>query len=100
MRRASLLGALLLFSLPSLSAAQVPVSEYAARRSALAARIGEGVVVGFGAAEPVTDDAEFRQLPAFSYLTGFEEPNAAFLMVVRDGRASVSMLYVPKRDPR
>jgi Xaa-Pro aminopeptidase len=95
-----MLSALLLFSFPALSAAQIPVPEYAARRAALAERIGEGVVVGFGAAEPVTDDAEFRQLPAFSYLTGFEEPNAAFLMVVRGGRPRLSMLYVPKRDPR
>lgn len=46
------------------------------------------------------DAASFRQLPAFHYLTGFQEPDAAFLMVVRDARPTLAMLYVPPRDPR
>ncbi|HEX6939427.1 MAG TPA: aminopeptidase P N-terminal domain-containing protein [Longimicrobiales bacterium] len=92
--------ALLLLAIAAPSAAQVPASEYAARRAALAARIGAGVVVAFGATQPMDDAASFRQLPAFHYLTGFQEPDAAFLMVVRDARPTRTMLYVPARDPR
>ena len=55
-------------------AAQVPASEFAARRDSLAARVGEGVVVALGGRTPVTDFGPFYQLPAFHYLTGFESP--------------------------
>lgn len=81
-------------------AAQVPVAEYAARRDSLAAHVGEGVVLAFGARAPVDDQAAFRQLPAFQYLTGFGEVDAAFLMVVRGGRVAQAMLYAPARDAR
>jgi Xaa-Pro aminopeptidase len=81
-------------------AADITAGEYAARRAALAARIGDGVVVGLGAPEPVTDDGTFRQFPAFRYLTGLSHPDAAFMMVVRGGRADRALLYVPKGDPR
>jgi len=92
--------ALLLLSIAAPCAAQIPASEYAARRAALAERIGTGVVLAFGATQPMNDAASYRQLPAFNYLTGFQEPDAAFLMVARDGRPSYAMLYVPARDPR
>src|SRR5207237_6389139 len=68
--------------------AQIPAAEYAARRDSLAARIGDGVVVAFGGRTPVTDLGPFYQLPAFHYLTNFDEPDAAFVMVVRGGRQS------------
>src|SRR5690606_37604553 len=92
--------ALLLLSIAAPCAAQIPASEYAARRAALAERIGTGVVLAFGATQLMNDAASYRQLPAFNYLTGFQEPDAAFLMVARDGRPSYAMLYVPARDPR
>ncbi|HEY8483340.1 MAG TPA: aminopeptidase P N-terminal domain-containing protein, partial [Longimicrobiales bacterium] len=91
---------LVLLAIAAPAAAQVPASEYAARRAALAARIGNGVVLAFGATQPMDDAANFRQLPAFHYLTGFHEPDAAFLMVVRDARPTLAMLYVPPRDSR
>ncbi len=75
--------------------AQVPATEYAARRDSLAKRIGSGVVVAFGARTPVTDFGPPTQLPAFHYLTGFDEPDAAFVMVVRDGVASPMLFTTP-----
>jgi Xaa-Pro aminopeptidase len=75
-------------------------AEYAARRDSLAAHIRNGAVVAFGAPEPVTDLAPFRQLPAFAYLTGFEEPDAAFLMVAREGHPVYAMLFQARKDPR
>jgi len=100
MLRSRFLTALVLLAIAAPCAAQIPASEYAARRAALAERIGTGVVLAFGATQPMDDAANYRQLPAFNYLTGFEEPDAAFLMVVRDGRPAQAMLYVPARDPR
>ncbi|HUF34454.1 MAG TPA: Xaa-Pro aminopeptidase [Gemmatimonadales bacterium] len=94
----------LLFALGTLAApvaadAQtITPAEYAARRDSLAARIDSGVVVAFGARSPVTP---FRptQLPAFRYLTGFLEPDAALVIVARGGRASATLFTQP-RDPR
>ncbi|HET9438807.1 MAG TPA: Xaa-Pro peptidase family protein, partial [Longimicrobiales bacterium] len=93
---------LLLLSFMPLSAvhAQISSHEYAARREALAARIGNGVLVAFGAREPVDDMGLFRQLPAFQYLTGFQEVDAALLMTVRNGRVADAMLFAPARDAR
>ncbi len=78
--------------------AQVPLDEYAARRAALTSRIDSGVVVAFGAAEPVTHWPGFYQSPAFYYLTGFDESDAVLLMVKRDGAVSQTM-FVPTRTP-
>lgn len=79
--------------------AQITTAEYAARRDSLAARIGDGVVLAFGDRTPVTDFGTFFQLPAFHYLTGYDEPDAAFVLVARGGRAA-STLYVSPVDPR
>ena len=80
------------------TAQSIPVAEYAARRDSLAARIGNGVVVAFGARNPVTP-VRPGQLPAFRYLTGFLEPDAALVIVVRDGRPEAT-LFTEARDPR
>ena len=66
--------------------AQVPEREFAARRDALAARVGDGIVVGFGGRTPVADFGPFYQLPAFHYLTNFDEPDAAMVMVAKGGK--------------
>jgi len=76
----------------------IPPAEYAARRDSLAARIDSGIVVAFGAPEP-TEIHQGSQLPAFRYLTGFLEPNAAFVLVKRGG-AVKSILFTAPRDPR
>jgi Xaa-Pro aminopeptidase len=81
-------------------AAQIPAAEYAARRDTVAARLGDGVLIAFGAREPMTDGAEYRQLPAFAWLTGYARPNAAFVLVARGGRAAVQQLFEPAIDPR
>jgi Xaa-Pro aminopeptidase len=92
---------LLLLTLPlpaALVAQSIPTSEYAARRDSLGARLDSGVVVAFGGRSPVTPE-RFVQLPAFRYLTGFLEPDAALVMVVRGGKPSAT-LYTSARDPR
>jgi Xaa-Pro aminopeptidase len=79
--------------------AQIPTAEYTARRDSLAARIGDGVVVAFGGRTPTTDFGPFYQLPAFHYLTNFDEPDAAFVLVARGGRAATTLFLTPI-DPR
>ncbi len=92
-----LLCGLLLPATPA--SAQIAREEYASRRAALAERIGDGVVVAFGGATPVTDFGPFHQLPAFRYLTGYEHANASLVMVVRGGRGQ-STLFVARTAPR
>ena len=82
----------------ALVAQSIPASEYAARRDSLAARLDSGVVVAFGGRSPVTPE-RFVQLPAFRYLTGFLEADAALVMVVRGAKPSAT-LYTSARDPR
>jgi hypothetical protein len=65
----------------SSAGAQVPIGEYADRRAALTSRIDSGVVVAFGAPEPVNYWPTFFQVPAFHYLTGFGESDAALVLV-------------------
>jgi Xaa-Pro aminopeptidase len=74
-------------------------AEYAARRDSLAARIGDGAVVAFGGRTPISDFGPFYQLPAFHYLTGFDEPDAALVMVAKSGRATTTLFLSPI-DPR
>lgn len=90
---------LILLLLPAgLAAQDIPATEYAARRDSIAARIVNGVVVAFGAPEP-TGISRPAQLPAFRYLTGFLEPDAALILVVRGGHPA-GTLYTQARDPR
>lgn len=85
-------AALLLLALaPPPAAAQIAPDEYAARRAALAERMGEGALVAFGAREFVGHNFEFRQLPAFDYLTGFHEADAALVMVHEDGAVRATL---------
>lgn len=83
---------------PSLEA-QITSEEYAARRVALAERMGDGVVIAFGGREPVRHWPPFYQHPAFRYLTGFLESNAAFVMVRQNGRTT-STIFVEKGNAR
>jgi Xaa-Pro aminopeptidase len=95
-RSARLCAALLVLLVAASPAlAQIPATEYAARRDSLAARVRNGVVVAFGGRTPVTDFGPFYQLPAFHYLTNFHEPDAAFVMVVRDGRGTSTLFLTP-----
>ena len=82
----------------SLPGQEIPPAEYASRRDSLAAHIDSGVVVGFGAPDAV-GIRRGTQLSAFRYLTGFLEPNAAFVLVKRGGTAQ-GILFTASRDPR
>lgn len=92
-----LAGLLAVGAVPSQAHPQVAQGEYAARREALTARIDSGVVVAFGGVEPVVFWPTFYQLPAFYYLTGFNEADAALVMVKRRGVLTATM-FVPTRE--
>jgi Xaa-Pro aminopeptidase len=80
--------------------AQITDDEYASRRAALAQRVQNGVILALGSAEPAEDYIYFNQNSHFKYLTGFAEPEAALLMVVRNGAISGKpMLFVRPSDP-
>ena len=80
--------------------AQIPASEFAARRAALAQKLGNGILVALGNPEPQEDFITFNQNSPFKYLTNFNEPDAALVMVIRDGAIAGSpMLFVQASDP-
>lgn len=80
-------------------AAQVTQTEYASRRAALTARLGDdGIVLALGAREPRENYDTFWQAQNFRYLTGFLEPDAA-LLIARSAGADHSLLFVQPKDP-
>ena len=87
--------AVLVLGLGTSAFAQVPEKEFAARRDALAARVGDGIVVGFGGRTPVADFGPFYQLPAFHYLTNFDEPDAAMVLVAKGGKPTTTLFLSP-----
>ncbi|HEU4681182.1 MAG TPA: Xaa-Pro aminopeptidase [Gemmatimonadales bacterium] len=94
-----MIRSLLVLLLPTSVFAQgIPTAEYAARRDSLAAHLDSGVVIAFGAPDPV-GMGHWAQLPAFRYLTGFLEPNAA-LLVIKKGGSTSAILFTTSRDPR
>ncbi len=78
--------------------AQIPQSEYAARRAALAARMPDGVLVVLGAHEPTQDYMSFYQSSPFTYLTGYDEPEATLVFAKKGGQVATT-LFVEARDP-
>jgi Xaa-Pro aminopeptidase len=85
---------------PLSSRAQIPQSEYAARRAALAKLIGNGLVVALGSSEPDEDYIAFYQNSPFMYLTGFSEPEAGLVFEVRNGQiAGKEKLFLRPSDP-
>ena len=82
-----------------------PASVYHARRVALAAKLHGGVAVLFAAGEPVLDFMPYRQDEDFYYLTGWNEPGAALLVVSDDPKAQSprpyrEILFLPTRNLR
>ena len=76
--------------------APISAAEYAARRDSLLARLGDGAaVVAFGERAPI-GFPPFYQVPAFRYLTGFLEPEAALLLVRRAGATSAILFREPR----
>ncbi|MBA3340710.1 MAG: aminopeptidase P N-terminal domain-containing protein [Gemmatimonadaceae bacterium] len=81
-------------------AAQISATEYTARRTALAQGIPNGILVALGSPAPSEDFLWFYQNSPFKYLTGFDEPEAALVMVVRDGAiAGKPLIFVQPKDP-
>ncbi len=80
--------------------AQITQQEYASRRSAVVNGLPDGLVIAFGAQAPDADYINFFQASNFNYLTGFEEPDAALVMVVERGAIKGQpILFVPPKDP-
>jgi Xaa-Pro aminopeptidase len=78
----------------------VDFSPFIRRRQQLLAELDGGVMVAFAAAPTVRNNDvthEFRQDSDFHYLTGFDEPEAALVLV--GGEAPRSVLFVRPRDP-
>lgn len=78
--------------------AQIPASEFAARRATLLDIHGDGVIIVLGAAAAAEDYLPWRQARPFLYLTGVEEPDAALVIAARGGMRR-EILFVHPRDP-
>jgi Xaa-Pro aminopeptidase len=85
MKFVRLVASVLLLSSFALSASKAlekqPAGDYHARRVALGNALHGGVAVLFAAEEPVLDFDPYRQDSDFYYLTGWNEPGAALLIV-------------------
>jgi Xaa-Pro aminopeptidase len=80
-----------------------PAGAYHARRVALAAKLDGGVAVLFAAEEPLLDFDPYRQDSDFYYLTGWNEPGAALLIVGEAKpakRGYREILFLPTRNLR
>ena len=93
----------------------VPKAEYRQRRVALAEKLHGGVAILFAAEEPVLDFMPYRQDEDFYYLSGWNEPGAAIVLIpaveavaetpgtALGGRAAQSyreILFLPSRNRR
>jgi Xaa-Pro aminopeptidase len=84
-------------------AGQVPVERLQARRSALLARLGNGVAI-IRSAEvrsiegDYPQDSDYREHNDFFYLTGLEAPGAWLVLVARKSGPDQAVLYLPARD--
>jgi Xaa-Pro aminopeptidase len=93
-------AALLLLSCLAISAqAQIPREAYPERRQALLQQIDSGFVFSAGAREPANHYPDFYQIPAFRYLTGYLEPDAALVLIKQGGRSG-GILFVPPTNLR
>lgn len=81
---------------PALLPAQIPQAEYAQRRAALAAKLQDGVLLAIGAQEPTHDYQSFYQTEPFTYLTGYNEPNAVLVMVKRGADVTATLFVEPR----
>ncbi len=97
MKRSIAVG-LLLASCALAAQAQVPQSELASRRAKLAASVGNGTLIAFGANEPEQDYLVFHQNSPFYYLTGLKEPGAVLVLRKTDSDVSTTLFVEPK-DP-
>src|SRR5215469_14964854 len=87
----TLVFTILLFSCISKALDSVPKTEYRQRRVALASKLDGGVAVLFAAEESVLDFMPYRQDEDFYYLTGWNEPGAA-LVIIGPGQQTTTRL--------
>src|SRR5215469_5672029 len=100
------------FALPATQALErQPAGDYRARRVALGNALHGGVAILFAAQEPVLDFDPYRQDSDFYYLTGWNEPGAALMIVgpvngpeqpgqPARSRAYKEILFLPTRNLR
>lgn len=102
-RRFTIVLLTLVVSLPLAHALEEqPASAYHARRVALGATLNGGVAVLFAAPEPLLDFMPYRQDSNFYYLTGWNEPGAALMVVGEKGpdQPYKEILFLPTRNLR
>jgi Xaa-Pro aminopeptidase len=73
-----------------------PAATYHARRAALAGKLNGGVAVLFAAEEPLLDLDPYRQDEDFYYLTGWNEPGAALLVVSESSASTINSTLFPE----
>lgn len=93
----------------------VPKPEYHQRRVVLAEKLHGGIAVLFAAEEPVLDFMPYRQDSDFYYLSGWNEPGAAMVVLpavdaapetpgtalgARQAQPYREILFLPTRNPR
>ncbi len=84
-------------------AGPVPVERLQARRSALLAKIGNGIAIIPSAQVKSIEgdypqDSDYREHNDFFYLTGLEAPGAWLVLVARKSGRDQAALYLPARD--
>ena len=95
-----------LAAVPALHALEKqPAGAYHARRVALAATLKGGVAILFSAPEPLLDFMPYRQDSDFYYLTGWNEPGAALMIIGPSSepdakRSYREILFLPTRNLR
>lgn len=93
------------FSAPLSALERQSTATYHARRVALGDALQGGVAVLFAAEEPLLDFMPYRQDADFYYLTGWNEPGAALMVVGADSQAKPAhayreVLFLPTRNLR
>lgn len=96
----ALLGALCLSAVAQ-GLEKQSAADYHARRVALGTVLKGGVAILFSAPEPLLDFDPYRQDSDFYYLTGWNEPGAALMVVGQAGTQGYrEILFLPTRNPR
>jgi Xaa-Pro aminopeptidase len=99
---ATVLLACIVSCIPACALEKQPTSAYHARREALGAELRGGVAILFAAPEPLLDFMPYRQDSDFYYLTGWNEPGAALMIVGGNGAGQgyKEILFLPTRNLR
>ena len=93
----------LLAIVPARALEKQPVSTYHARRAALAEKLHGGAAILFAGEEPLLDFMPYRQDEDFYYLTGWNEPGAALLILAPSASETHTyreVLFLPSRNLR